>query len=93
MPSKSFAALNRIAALIKKTGARARVKGYTDQVGPEDYNKKLSERRARAVQDYLISEGAPANRLEVTASGKFPVEPGEKQDRSRQRCVTLELIR
>ena len=93
VPSKSFADLARIAALIKKTGARVRVTGYTDQVGPEDYNKKLSDRRARAVRDYLISEGAPANQLEVTASGKYPVRPDAKPERSRQRCVTLELIR
>jgi len=93
VPSRFFAELDRIAALIKKTGARVRVTGYTDQVGPEDYNRRLSDRRARAVRDYLITAGVPANRLEVTASGKYPVQPGEKLDRSRQRCVTLELIR
>jgi len=93
VPGKHFAELDRIAALIKKTGARVRVTGYTDQVGPEEYNKMLSDRRARAVRDYLVSRGVEASRLEVTASGKFPVRAGEKLDRSRQRCVSLELIR
>ena len=93
VPSKFFAGLDRIAELMKKTGARVHITGYTDQVGPEDYNKKLSDRRARAVRDYLVSRGVPAGQLEVTASGKYPVRPDERLDRSRQRCVTLELIK
>jgi len=36
--------------------ARIRVEGNTDNVGKADYNKKLSERRAQSVVDYLISE-------------------------------------
>lgn len=37
--------------------AKVRVAGYTSASGTEDYNLKLSERRARAVQEYLINEG------------------------------------
>ena len=48
--------------------------------------------RVGVVRDYLVSRGVPAGQLEVTASGKYPVRPDEKLDRSRQRCVTLELI-
>ena len=93
VPSKFFAGLDRIAALIKKTGARVHITGFTDQAGSEDSNRKLSDRRARAVGDYLVSRGVPATQLEVTASGKYPVRPDERPDRSRQRCVVLELIR
>jgi len=37
--------------------AKVRVAGYTSAAGTEDYNQSLSERRAYAVQEYLIDEG------------------------------------
>jgi outer membrane protein OmpA-like peptidoglycan-associated protein len=37
--------------------AHVRIAGYTSASGTEAYNQKLSERRATAVEDYLISEG------------------------------------
>jgi len=37
--------------------AHVRIAGYTSASGTEEYNQKLSERRAKAVEDYLISEG------------------------------------
>jgi outer membrane protein OmpA-like peptidoglycan-associated protein len=37
--------------------AKVRVAGYTSAAGTEDYNQKLSERRATAVKEYLIEEG------------------------------------
>ncbi|MFJ3482042.1 OmpA family protein [Pseudomonas sp. NPDC090202] len=36
-----------------------RVSGHTDSVGSDKYNQKLSERRAHAVTDYLVSAGVP----------------------------------
>jgi len=33
------------------------ITGYTDRLGPDEYNKKLSEKRAQAVHDYLVSRG------------------------------------
>ena len=37
--------------------AQIRIAGYTSASGTEEYNQKLSERRAKAVQEYLINEG------------------------------------
>ena len=37
--------------------AQVRIAGYTSAAGTEEYNQKLSERRARAVQEYLVNEG------------------------------------
>ncbi len=37
--------------------AKVRIAGYTSASGTEDYNQKLSERRASVVQEYLIKEG------------------------------------
>ncbi len=36
---------------------RITITGFTDRLGPDDYNKKLSEKRAQAVHDYLVSSG------------------------------------
>jgi len=37
--------------------AKVRIAGYTSASGTEEYNRKLSERRAKAVEDYLVNEG------------------------------------
>jgi len=37
--------------------AKVRIAGYTSASGTEEYNQKLSERRAKAVQEFLINEG------------------------------------
>jgi OOP family OmpA-OmpF porin len=46
------------------------VTGYTDRIGSEKYNQKLSERRANAVKDYLVGKGVAANRLSAVGKGK-----------------------
>jgi OOP family OmpA-OmpF porin len=50
--------LKRDIKLLKDNpNAKIRVAGYTSASGTEEYNQKLSERRAKAVQEYLIEEG------------------------------------
>jgi OOP family OmpA-OmpF porin len=50
--------LKRNVQLLKEnTKAQIRIAGYTSASGTEAYNQKLSERRANAVQKYLINEG------------------------------------
>ena len=46
---------------------KLQVEGYTDNVGGEAYNQKLSENRAQAVGDFLVSQGVPL--ANVTATG------------------------
>ncbi len=41
------------------------VKGHTDYKGSDEYNQKLSERRANAVRDYLIQKGIASSRIQV----------------------------
>ena len=51
--------------------AKVRIAGYTSASGTEAYNQKLSERRADAVQEYLINEGViAADRLSTIGYGK-----------------------
>jgi OmpA-OmpF porin, OOP family len=50
--------LNRnIKILQDNPNAHVRIAGYTSASGTEEYNQKLSERRAKAVEDYLINVG------------------------------------
>jgi OOP family OmpA-OmpF porin len=51
------------------------ISGYTDGLGSEEYNKKLSDRRARACADYLIKKGIDKNRIRFVSFGACcPVE-------------------
>jgi outer membrane protein OmpA-like peptidoglycan-associated protein len=54
-------------------GLKVQVEGYTDSVGSDDYNQKLSENRANAVHDFLVQNGVPA--ANVTAAGYGKADP------------------
>jgi outer membrane protein OmpA-like peptidoglycan-associated protein len=56
-PEAQMILKRNIQLLIDNPKAQIRVAGYTSASGTEAYNQKLSERRAVAVQEYLISEG------------------------------------
>ncbi len=63
--------LDKLADLLRKYNRTVvHVVGHTDSVGSEAYNQSLSERRARAVMDYLISRGVPADRLRSEGRGE-----------------------
>lgn len=49
------------------------VTGHTDRFGSKEYNQKLSQRRANAVKDYLVSKDVLANR--INAEGKGETQP------------------
>lgn len=46
------------------------VLGHTCSIGPEDYNQKLSERRANSVKQWLVNNGVKAHRLEAVGYGE-----------------------
>ena len=52
------------------------VTGHTDPIGTQQYNQKLSERRADAVRDYLVSKGVPKDKIETLGMGKTQPIPG-----------------
>ena len=54
--------------------------GYTDRIGSDKYNDRLSLRRAQAVKAYLVSKGIEANRIYTEGKGKRnPVTTGCNQ--------------
>lgn len=46
------------------------VTGHADRIGTDAYNRSLSERRANAVKDYLVSQGIEAGRIQTAAKGE-----------------------
>lgn len=46
------------------------VTGHTDRLGAQQYNQKLSEKRAEVVKGYLVSKGLPADKIETMGAGK-----------------------
>jgi OmpA-OmpF porin, OOP family len=46
------------------------VEGHTDRIGTQEYNQKLSERRADAVKTYLVSKGVDGTKIETIGMGK-----------------------
>ena len=52
------------------------VTGHTDPIGTQAYNQKLSERRADAVRDYLVSKGVAKDKIETLGMGKTQPVPG-----------------
>ncbi len=72
-------------------GLKVQVEGYTDSVGSDQYNQKLSENRADAVRDFLISQGVQTDNISATGYGKSkPVaDNATAQGRSQNRRVNL----
>jgi OOP family OmpA-OmpF porin len=52
------------------------VTGHTDRIGSQAYNQKLSERRADAVRNYLVSKGVAKDKIETLGMGKTQPVPG-----------------
>ncbi|WWO97419.1 MAG: porin OmpA [Candidatus Dasytiphilus stammeri] len=66
--------LNKLYSKIRSlhpTDSTTIVIGYTDNIGSEYYNQKLSEKRAKVVADYLISKGILANKILVYGRGEM----------------------
>jgi outer membrane protein OmpA-like peptidoglycan-associated protein len=72
---------------------RMQIEGHTDSIGSQDYNQKLSEDRAVAVQDYLVSVALPAERM-VAVRGFGKIRPVATNDTpaGRQTNRRVEII-
>lgn len=74
---ESFNLLQQVVDAVITNGVkRVRVEGHTDNRGVKAANQTLSEERARAVMDYLVSQGLAADRLESVGYGDTkPIAP------------------
>ena len=87
--------LSRIAGILLTSKDYAvSVNGHTDDVGDAEYNRKLSERRAQAVRDYLVGAGLSPKIFTVTGHGKsLPVVQGTSDEaRAKNRRVELGVV-
>ncbi|WP_316804712.1 DUF6089 family protein [Pedobacter nototheniae] len=67
--AKSYATLNRVAALLVEKNFSLKLAGHTDNTGSKQLNLRLSKERAESVKAYLVSQGANASRIEATGYG------------------------
>ena len=69
--------------------------GHTDRIGKDAYNQRLSERRAKAVQDYLVGAGVSAGVLAAKGYGEAePVASNDTDDgRAQNRRVDLKFVK
>lgn len=90
----SNAVLNDIATILNQySDYDIYINGYTDNVGPADYNLQLSQKRADAARTYLISKGVDAKRLFAKGYGLAnPIaDNNTAAGRSQNRRVEFEL--
>lgn len=71
-----------------------RVTGHTDSIGADDYNQALSERRAEAVQAFLIDKGVKPERIRIEGKGEMlPVATNKTAPgRAMNRRVEIEFL-
>ncbi|WP_353719901.1 OmpA family protein [Dyadobacter sp. 676] len=81
--------LDKVAGILSKyDDTQILLEGHTDDTGSDEYNMKLSERRARAVSSYLESRNLPASRLNTKWYGesqpKFPNDSEANREKNRR---------
>jgi outer membrane protein OmpA-like peptidoglycan-associated protein len=71
---------------------RMEVEGHTDSVGTDDYNLQLSQRRADAVRDYLVSNGIATTNVQSVGLGKASPVASNDTAAGRQQNRRVEMI-
>jgi len=61
--------LNKVAKQAVADNKTVLIKAYTDENGAVAYNKKLSDRRANAIRDYMVKHGVPATNVKAKGMG------------------------
>lgn len=92
---QSYNELQNLLAILKShPNMKIEVRGHTDGHGSIDYNQRLSENRAKAVVDYLISKGIDAKRLQFNGFGKsMPIDTNATEEgRAHNRRVEFKVL-
>lgn len=95
--SDSYQVLDELAAYLKEYPKTViEIGGHTNTVPPEDYCIHLSTQRAKSVQEYLISQGVPANRLQYKGYGKsdpiIAYDKYNKEARFKNQRVEIKIL-
>ena len=92
----SFPELNRLADLMKeKSTMQVEIAGHTDEVGTEEYNMGLSQRRARAVATYMEGRGISKERIATVFFGESqPIDKAHnKAAHAKNRRVEFKIVK
>lgn len=85
---------NAITVLKNNPGIKIVIEGHTDSAGSDEANLQLSERRARAVMDYMVGKGIDSGRLTAKGHGESrPVaENNTAKGKARNRRIELKVV-
>jgi outer membrane protein OmpA-like peptidoglycan-associated protein len=78
--------------LLAYPGLNIAVGGYTDNIGGDEMNQKLSENRATSVRDYLVQQGVTANSVSATGFGNTSPVASNNSSAGRQQNRRVELL-
>jgi len=95
LTTESKKRLDEAVRVMKKyEGYRYKIQGHTDNRGKESFNKALSAKRAKAVKDYLVSQGIDEAILTHEGFGsEQPIaDNNTKAGREKNRRVVFEII-
>ena len=73
-------------------GLNLQIEGHTDNVGGEDFNQQLSERRAASVRDFLVQQGVSAASITARGLGKTQPVASNESAEGRQQNRRVELV-
>ena len=68
------------------------VTGHTDRIGTEAYNRKLSDRRAASVRNYLVNKGVDASRVQSVGRGESEPVVGCGNVKGKERGSNKALV-
>jgi len=90
---EDIAIINRDVTSLDKWGnVNIEVAGHTDSRGSDEYNMNLSQQRAEAVRNYLVSKGIAADRLSAKGYGESQPIAGNVTDEDRFKNRRVELV-
>ncbi|HJV67237.1 MAG TPA: peptidoglycan-associated lipoprotein Pal [Geomonas sp.] len=95
LSSQARQSLTKNADLLKKNaGSKIRIEGNCDELGSDDYNLALGERRAKAAREYLGHLGVAPERMSTISYGKEkPADPGhDEAARTKNRRDELVVV-
>jgi outer membrane protein OmpA-like peptidoglycan-associated protein len=78
--------------LLAYPGLKIQLEGHTDSIGTDDYNMRLSQNRADAVQEYLASQGVSTANLSALGLGKASPVASNDTDAGRQQNRRVEMV-
>lgn len=90
LSSQAQKTIAELGAILKKyPGDKLRITGFTDKVGTAEYNQRLSQQRAEAVQQQLAANGVEKDRVRAVGVGETKATGNETEPRAEDRKVEI----